>query len=145
LTSDVNPCRVKRVQVATEQRGRTETLYAEIGTRVRRVRVGQKITQDVLAERVGLTRTSITNVEAGRQKVQVHTLVEIAEALGVGVGELLPAGKREQLDERDRALLRAPELAEMTPAEREWFMAAKRVPPGSGAGVGRASPPGRAS
>jgi hypothetical protein len=37
-----------------------------------------------------LTRTSIINIEKGRQQLLVHTLVDIAGALGVPVVELLP-------------------------------------------------------
>jgi transcriptional regulator with XRE-family HTH domain len=49
-----------------------------------------KLTQDELAQRVGLTRTSISNIEGGRQKIQVHTLYAIAEALHAPVDTLLP-------------------------------------------------------
>lgn len=48
------------------------------------------MTQDTLAQKLSLTRTSIINIEKGRQQVLVHTLADIASALGVPVGELLP-------------------------------------------------------
>jgi transcriptional regulator with XRE-family HTH domain len=38
---------------------------------------------------VNLTRTSIVSIEAGRQKLLVHNLFKIAEALGVRPTELL--------------------------------------------------------
>lgn len=64
-------------------------LYRVIGLRVRSIRTAKGITQEALAKQVKLTRTSLTNIEKGRQKVLLHTAVEIAHALGVGAGELL--------------------------------------------------------
>lgn len=48
------------------------------------------MSQDDLAASVALSRTSITNLESGRQQVPLHTLYEIAEALGSSLKELLP-------------------------------------------------------
>ncbi len=39
---------------------------------------------------VGLTRTSVTNIEKGRQKVRLDTLYDIAEVLGESPQDLLP-------------------------------------------------------
>lgn len=49
------------------------------------------ISQDDLAQAIGLTRTSVTNIERGRQPVQLPTLYLIAEKLGVELVDLLPA------------------------------------------------------
>lgn len=50
-----------------------------------------KLSQESLAKAVGLTRTSITNIERGRQPVNLHTLFLIAEILGLDVVDLLPS------------------------------------------------------
>lgn len=74
--------------MATEPR-----LYEIIGENIRRLREQQpagKVTQGALAEAVGLERTSISNIEKGVQKVSVATLYQIAEALNVTVGDILP-------------------------------------------------------
>lgn len=39
---------------------------------------------------LGLSRTSITNIERGRQPIQLHTLYKIADVLGVEPTALLP-------------------------------------------------------
>ena len=49
-----------------------------------------KLTQEDLAKKLSLTRTSIINIEKGRQQVLVHTLADIAGALGVPITTLLP-------------------------------------------------------
>jgi transcriptional regulator with XRE-family HTH domain len=67
-----------------------ELLYKEFGKRVRARRNVMKLTQEELADRMGLTRTSITNIEAGRQHVVLHQLFLLASHLGVEPHELLP-------------------------------------------------------
>ncbi len=52
--------------------------YEEVGRRIRDARLARKpkLTRQGLAELVSLTRTSITNVEKGRQNFLLHTLAE---------------------------------------------------------------------
>lgn len=47
------------------------------------------MSQERLSNAVSLTRTSIVNIESGRQKLLLHNLFRIAEALGVQPTELL--------------------------------------------------------
>lgn len=70
-------------------------LYHELGKRIRSVRESKNLTQEALAESVSMTRPSIVNIEKGRQRVPVHTLVRIAEALSVDPSHLLPPLSRE--------------------------------------------------
>ena len=65
-------------------------LYLELGLLVRKNRRKLELTQDALGERVGLSRTSITNIESGRQKILIHQLFLLAEALDVTPQALLP-------------------------------------------------------
>jgi transcriptional regulator with XRE-family HTH domain len=48
------------------------------------------ISQENLAKALGLTRTSITNIERGRQPIQLATLYAIADALSIEPTELMP-------------------------------------------------------
>lgn len=63
--------------------------YLQLGQRIREARRQRKFTQEKLAAAVQLTRTSITNIECGRQPVLAHHLVAFAKALGVSVESLL--------------------------------------------------------
>lgn len=65
-------------------------LYAHVGACIREWRLKRGLNQGELAARVSLARTSITNIEAGRQKTLLHTFVDIARALGVEPALLLP-------------------------------------------------------
>jgi len=67
-----------------------DKLYRMIGRRVREARQTAELSQDSLASAVGLTRTSITNLESGRQQVPLHVLYELARALRCGVYDLIP-------------------------------------------------------
>lgn len=69
---------------------RLTATYQEIGNRIARARKKTKLSQHDLAVRIGLKRTSVTNIEKGRQKVMVHTLVEVARHLNISPTELLP-------------------------------------------------------
>lgn len=66
-------------------------IYASLGGNIRRERARLEMNQGDLARKVGLSRTSVTNVELGRQGLAVHQLFEFADALGVEPCELLPA------------------------------------------------------
>lgn len=69
-------------------------LYTALGERLRQLRVRDgsmgKLTQGTLASDVGLERTSITNIEQGKQKVPLHVLYRICEALAVDIADVLP-------------------------------------------------------
>ena len=68
----------------------SDPIYAMFGDRVRALREEKKFTQEELARKVDLSRTSITNIEKGRHRVLLHQVVEIAEALDASPNDLLP-------------------------------------------------------
>lgn len=67
-----------------------DEFYAEVGRLVRVAREAAGITQDALADQVELSRTSVTNIEKGRQKIALHTLFLVATTVGVEPASLLP-------------------------------------------------------
>lgn len=67
-----------------------DQLYREFGRILRQRRNDATLTQDELANKVGLVRTSITNMELGKQNVSLHLLFQLADALGVQAKDLLP-------------------------------------------------------
>lgn len=97
-----------------------QSFYQEVGRRIRDARKRRKppLTQEGLAELVSLTRTSITNVEKGRQKFLLHTLADIAAALQVDPASLLPPSDGESARRLDEALKNRPR------AEKEWIKTA---------------------
>ncbi len=69
-----------------------EPFYTEVGRRVQKLRDKQKMSQEALGRMLtpDMTRASIANIEAGKQRVLAHTLVDLAIALAVPLTELLP-------------------------------------------------------
>lgn len=107
---------------------RGEELYSALGQLVRAARRQAGLTQDALAMRVGLTRASINNIEHGRQKILVHTLFDLAGALGIAPAALLPPLAAEH------HLSRA-DLTDLPPDldadERAWVRAVLALEPGA--------------
>ena len=66
--------------------------YYEVGAKIRQVRKERGMKQETLAEGIGLTRTSLTNIEKGRQRLLLHMFIHIAASLGVEPNALLPTG-----------------------------------------------------
>jgi transcriptional regulator with XRE-family HTH domain len=61
-----------------------------LGAVVRRLRLRQDLTQEVLARRAGVTQGHLSKIESGeRPNPSVATLKRLARALGASVGELL--------------------------------------------------------
>jgi len=67
-----------------------QSFYQELGRRIKDARKKGHLTQEALATKILLTRTTVTNIEKGRQQLLVHTLVDIADALNVTPTSLLP-------------------------------------------------------
>ncbi|MGO9409307.1 MAG: helix-turn-helix domain-containing protein [Spirochaetia bacterium] len=66
------------------------TVYRAFGRRLRDARRKAGMTQARLAKAVEISRTSITNIEAGRQPVYLHLFMRLAEVLGLAGADLLP-------------------------------------------------------
>ena len=66
--------------------------YKPIAGNIRKLRseARPKISQEELAEKTGLSRAAIANIERGRQQILIHVLFNIAKALNVTPDKLLP-------------------------------------------------------
>lgn len=97
-----------------------QVFYEEVGRRIRDARKRRKppLTQEALAKLVSLTRTSITNVEKGRQKLLLHTLADIAAALHVDPVTLMPQSSAEAECQLDEA------LKDRSQSEKTWIKSA---------------------
>ena len=67
-----------------------ENFYQSFGGLVRKHRERLGLTQEGLGRTVGLSRTSITNIEKGRQHVALHQVFALAGALEIPPATLLP-------------------------------------------------------
>ena len=63
--------------------------YKDIGRRIRTVRLQQKITQEQLAEAVGVCVTHISHIETGNSIPSIQVLVDIINTLHCSADDLL--------------------------------------------------------
>jgi transcriptional regulator with XRE-family HTH domain len=94
-------------------------LYREFGRLLKQRRKQARLTQDDVAHRVGLARTSITNIEQGRQHVSLHMIYALADAIGVGPQELLPS--KSILPQKDTKLEEQLEKVELEEEGKDWI------------------------
>ena len=63
--------------------------YYLIGQRIRKYRKAHQLSQDALAEKVGISTTHMSHIETGNTKLSLQVLVKLAEILGVHTDDLL--------------------------------------------------------
>lgn len=63
--------------------------YYEIGQRIRKFRKAYNMSQEELAEKVGISATHMSHIETGNTKLSLPVFVEIANVLSVQTDELL--------------------------------------------------------
>lgn len=61
-----------------------------LGEKIRELRQKHDVSQENLAEKIGLNRTSISNIEAGRQLAPLDVMYKICHTLGTELHFLLP-------------------------------------------------------
>jgi len=61
----------------------------KVGMRLKKIRVGKKLSQAALAKRVGLSREYVNKIEAGRYDPPLSTLEALAKVLKVSVARLV--------------------------------------------------------
>lgn len=75
---------------------RDREMYRQLGSRLRTRRDALRMTQQQLADKVGVSRASIANMERGRQNVLLHHLYVLADALEMsGPADLLPTAMKD--------------------------------------------------
>ena len=81
-------------------------LYEWVAARIRERRTVLGLTQAHLAALAGIGRSSLANIETGRQAILLHDVLALARSLDVKLDELLPptSTERENHDELPRSV-----------------------------------------
>ncbi|SRR5258708_17945246 len=66
-------------------------IHEEFGRRLAQSRAGRSLLQQDLGNSMGLSRTSVSNIECGTRAVFLDQVYQAAKAVGVDVRELLPS------------------------------------------------------
>jgi transcriptional regulator with XRE-family HTH domain len=78
-----------------------------ISKKLKQYRKIRSLTQEELAEEIGVTADYISSIEQGRRKISTDNLMRVCECLCVNVADMLP------VKERDDAGVRADWIAEI--------------------------------
>lgn len=102
---------------------RDQELLRAVGRRVAQARQDRGYTQAALAEAIGIEAVSLSRLETSDRALSITTLGRIAEALGLGLGQLL--GVEAELPEpaatpKEAELLRG--FASLTEARRDLVL-----------------------
>jgi len=82
---------LRRGKVAQNPLPKTrQRYYKALGKMIAEARIGLLMTQQELADRIGLSRVSVSNIERGRQQILIHQASALADALKIKKGAFLP-------------------------------------------------------
>lgn len=105
-----------------------EAIARTIGRRVRAGRIERGWTLDVLAQRSGVSRRMLVNVEQGTTNPSIATLLRLADALGIGLPALVGPDEKNHETVTVRRASEAPAMW-TSPAGGSAVMVAGTPPP----------------
>ena len=97
----------------------SELDFTEIGKRIQKYRVKNKLTQEKLGEMTGTDQKYISKIECGYHKSGLNTVAAIAKALGVSV-DCLIADYTDGTDENNLGTI-LDEIRPMSPKQLEML------------------------
>lgn len=85
----------------------------DIGAKIKTLRKGRKLTQQELADKMGITRATVSNYEVGRRSPHISELKRFADFFGVGIDYFGVVPKDEMFDllSRAREVFNSPEVS----------------------------------
>lgn len=95
-------------------------MLQEIGERIKQARLNKHMSQMDLAEKTGLSVSFISNVEMGKQSMNIRALIAISNALEVSTDWLLRNNTQAALNITSDEISK--ELQDCSPAERDAIL-----------------------
>ena len=94
-------------------KGCDKTVNENIGKKLQQLRKGRGLTQQQLAEKMGVTRATISNYEVGRRAPHISELERFAEFYGVGLDHFGVASTDDLFDilTRAKAIFESPDVS----------------------------------
>jgi transcriptional regulator with XRE-family HTH domain len=81
-----------------------------VGQRLRAIRLSQGMSQEKLAELLGITQSNVSGLERGVRSLTIHQVAKLAAAMGVSTDELLlgrsPNGSKRDHQIQDHRFVR---------------------------------------
>ena len=76
-----------------------------VGARIRDIRTRNRITQEQLAEKMGISAKYLSSIERGKENPTLNTLIRLAEGLDVDLGEVFRDLQMEDPEKRRELVL----------------------------------------
>ena len=102
-----------------------EQKLQEIGARLKQARLEKNLTQAQLAEEAGISVSFLSNLESGRQAMNILTLISLLDKLNISADWLL--NNSTDSANHTAALEIEKELASCTPKERDTILRLVRM------------------
>ena len=67
-----------------------ENVLIAVGQNLKQILISKKISQSLLAEKMTMNRSSVSNMIRGKQTITLYSLEKICQELGIKSQELLP-------------------------------------------------------
>lgn len=67
-----------------------EAIYVTLGKTIRALRRSREMTQEHLADELGMLRSSLTQIECGNRRLQIHELLMLSKLFRIPLTALLP-------------------------------------------------------
>lgn len=99
--------------------------FEKIGLKIKETRISRNLTQENIAEAVGVNTSHISNIETGKTKVSLTTLIFICNALDVSVDYILGNELNSPSFATDREILR--EVQKLKPDKKEQLLRITKV------------------
>ncbi len=99
--------------------------YQQLGQRIAQVRKAQNLTQQQLADLLGVAQQTLAHYETGRLRIAVAALPPLAEALGVSVEELLddqPANEKRKRGPVSKLQRQIEQVSQLPRAKQKFVM-----------------------
>ncbi|BBO73123.1 transcriptional regulator [Desulfosarcina widdelii] len=87
-----------------------------LGARIKEIRKKRHLTQEQLAEKVGINPKYVSSIERGKENPTLDTFIKIAESLEVGIGDLFNRLEPENPKRRIKDIV---SMLEQAPAEQQ--------------------------
>jgi transcriptional regulator with XRE-family HTH domain len=97
------PKTVPRKQRGLQGKECEKSVTNNVGKKLQQLRKGRKLSQQELADRMGISRATVSNYEVGRRAPHLSELQRFAEFYGVGLDHFGVASKDEVFDLVTRA------------------------------------------
>lgn len=97
--------------------------------RIRELRIAARLSQQTVADRVGVSKVTISDLERGNMRLDVEYMKRIASALGVTPADLLPAEANPwALSDDEREIIERYRMANIEQREQVHRMADVIIP-----------------